>query len=317
MLPDLNRLNLYYHVYSRLSITEAAAALHITPSAVSQQIKKLEKEIGAPLFTRLHKRLVPTPAGKRLFTLVAEMITGLKEGLDGLNEGHKVPSGLLRIGAPVTFGSIYLPHVIATYRNRFPKVRFDLELGPPSVLMPKVEAGDLDVALVDTFPMRGRYYGDVENFSMTPVIEEEVVLACSKRYNEGTLQNDHTRANLIDKAYISQQPHAGALNNWFKHHFGKGAQALSIVLTVPSHQAVVSAVRHHVGLGIIVSHLAVEEIRSGSIVVIKPNAGQAVNRILIVQLSDKVPTLTEKSFLSHFQAAVQKSKTLRQRNLSL
>lgn len=317
MLPDLNRLNLFYHVYSRLSITEAARTLHITPSAVSQQIKKLETEIGASLFTRLHKRLVPTPAGKRLFTLVATMLTGLMDGLDGLNEGHKEPSGILRIGSPVAFGSIYLPHVVATYRNRYAKVRFELELGSPSELIPKVESGDLDFALVDTFPMGGSYYGNFEIFNISPVIEEKVVMACSRQYNERILRNDHTYESLVDKAYISQQPHAGALNNWFRHHFNKRAQRLDIVLTVPGHQAVVSAVKHHVGLGIIVSHLVWEEIRSGSIVVIKTDAGPAVNRILIVQLLDKKPTLTEKSFLAHFQAVIKKSKTLRQLNLSL
>lgn len=316
MLPDLNRLKLYYHVFARLSITETADALHVTPSAVSQQIKKLEVEIGAPLFTRMHKRLVPTPTGKRLFRLVSTMINGLQEGLDSLNEGRQEPSGILRIGAPMEFGSIYLPHAVSTYRNRYTRVRFDLELGRPSDLMPKVESGDLDFAFVDSFPMRGPYYGDVGNFSITPVIEEEVVLACSKQYDQERLEADHTYANLVDKSYISQQSNARALNNWFRHHFGKRIQKLNIVLTVANHQAVVSAVRHHVGLGIIVSHLVGSEIQSGSIMVVKPSARQAVNQISIVQLLDKVPTLTEKSFLTHFQTIIQKSNTLKQLNLT-
>ena len=317
MLPDLNRLRLFYHVHSRQSITQAAEKLHITPSAVSQQVKKLETEIKAPLFTRLHKRLVPTPAGKRLFNLVAPLIDGLKDGMHAMEKGRKEPSGLLRIGAPVEFGSIYFPHVISTYRNHNKKVAFDLELGRPSFLMPKVESGDLDFAFVDTFPTKGQYYGDYGKFSIKPVIEEQVVLACSKHYNQKTLLNNHDFDNLIGKSYISQQHNARALNNWFRHHFGKTPNTLDIVLTVANHQAVLSAVRHHVGLGIIVSHLVWKEIRSGSIVVIKGSAKQAVNRISTVQLLDKVPTLTEKSFLAHFHHIVQQSKTLKRLNLSI
>ena len=130
--------------------------MHITPSAVSQQIKKLEMEIGTLLFTRLHKRLVPTPAGKRLYRLTAHLIDSLQDGMEVFNEGRNEPSGILRMGSPVEFGSIYLPHVISTYRNRYPKVSFDLELGRPSDLVPKVESGDLDFALVDTFPTKGQ-----------------------------------------------------------------------------------------------------------------------------------------------------------------
>lgn len=315
MLPDLNRLHLFYHVHSRLSVTKAAEELHITPSAVSQQIKKLESEIGTQLFTRLHKRLVPTPAGKRLYRLAAHLIDSLRDGMEVFNEGHNEPSGMLKIGAPVEFGSIYLPHVISTYRNRYPKVSFGLELGRPSDMIPKVESGDLDFALVDTFPTKGQYHGDFGNFSITPAIEEEVVLACSKTYNYNVLENNHTYENLIDKSFISQQHSARALNNWFRHHFGKAAGKLNTVLTVANHQAVVAAVRHHVGLGIIVSHLVWEEIRSGVIVVINKSAKQAVNRISIVELLDKVVPRTEKSFLAHFKYSLQNSETLKQLKL--
>jgi len=164
---------------------------------------------------------------------------------------------------------------------------------------------------VDTFPARAQLESDFGNFSATPVIEEEVVLACSKKYDESCLKHDHSFDNLADKSFISQQQDARALNNWFRHHFGKTAPHLQLVLTVASHQAVVSAVSHHLGLGIIVSHLVGKEIRSGDIVVIRQDAVQAINRIAIVQLQDKIPTLSEKSFVAHFRQAARQSKTLK------
>ena len=315
MLPDLNRLYVFFHVYSRLSIKAAAERLHITSPAVSQHIKKLEAELKAPLFTRLHKRLVPTPAGTRLFGCVEPMIKGLQAGMETFDTARNEPSGVLRIGAPVEFGSIYLPHVMSSYRRRYPSVTFELVLGRPSFLLPAVSAGDLDFALVDTFPTRKQYSGDVGHLSITPVIEEAVVLACSGVYNGERLGNDHTFGRLAGQSYISQQQDARALNNWFRYHFGKAAPQLEIVLTVASHQAVLSAVRHHMGLGIIVSHLVPDEIQSGAIVVVRDGKPQATNKISIVQLLDKVPTLTEKSFLDHFNQRIRNSKTLRLFNL--
>lgn len=315
MQPDLNRLRIFSHVHSHLSITDAADDLHITPSAVSQQLKKLEAELKTQLFTRLHKRLVPTPAGKRLFALVQPLLNELQEGIVSLEQERTEPTGLLKIGSPVEFGSIYLPRVMASFREKYEKVTFDLLLGRPSDLLPKVNSGDLDFAFIDTFPTRQQHYSDYGNFSITPVIEEEVVLACSKQFFENRLNGDISYTNLANSIFVSQQHDARALNNWFMHHFGKSVTRLEIALTVASHQAVVSSVRNHLGLGIIVTHLVWKEIQSGNIVVIKDTDKQAINRISTVQLQDKIPTISEKAFLSHFYSAAKNSKTLRRFNL--
>ena len=315
MLPDLNRLNVFYQVYAHLSITEAAERLHITPSAVSQQLKKLESEIKTPLFTRMHKRLVPTPNGKRLFGILEPLLESLKDGLQAMEKGRAEPSGVLKIGAPMEFGSIFLPHVFSSYRDRYANVTFNLELGGPASLLPKVDSGELNFAFVDTFPAPAQLTSDFENFISIPVIEEEVVLACSKKYDKSCLRHDHSFDNLADKSYISHQQHARALNNWFRHHFEKKVRHLRLVLTVASHQAVVSAVRHHMGLGIIVSHLVEKEIRSGDIVVIRKDAVQAANTIAMVQLKNKIPTLTEKSFMTHFRRVAGQSETLKRKVL--
>ena len=315
MLPDFNRLKIFYHVHSCLSISGAAEMLHLTPSAVSQQIKRLESEVKTPLFTRLHKNLVPTQAGKRLYKIVEPLVSSLIDGMDVWEADLTEPYGKLKIGAPVEFGSIYLPHVISIFRTKYPKVTFEVDLGRPSFLLPKVRSGELDFAFADTFPTKEQIYEDHGHFSNKPVIEEEVILACSKRYNEKDMADDHSFNNLVHKSFISQQHDGRGLNNWFRHHFKKTAPRLNIVLTVANHQAVVSSVRHHVGLGIIVPHLIEKEIKTGSIVVIRCTAKQAVNRVSLVQLLDKVPTLTEKRFLITFDGIVQRSKTLRRLNL--
>ena len=178
-----------------------------------------------------------------------------------------------------------------------------------------VHSGGLDFALVDTFPTRPQNYNDFANFSIRPIIAEQIVLACFRKYNRLFLKDDHTYDNLLGQSLISQQQNARALNNWFQHHFGRGVPRLDLVLTVANRQAVIQGIRHHLGLGIIVSHLAWKEIRLGAIVIVRDTAPQVVNRISIVQFLDKMPSLTEKSSLNHFQKALENSRILKKRKL--
>jgi DNA-binding transcriptional LysR family regulator len=134
-LPDFNRLKVFYHIYSSQSIVAAANGMHITRSAVSQHLKKLEDEIKIQLFVRRHKRLVPTLAADRLYAIVKPFITELQSGLQVIKRARVRPSGLLRVGAPVEFGKAYLPRFFASFRKRYPEVNFYLELGDPDILL--------------------------------------------------------------------------------------------------------------------------------------------------------------------------------------
>ena len=306
MLPDFNRLKIFCLIYATRRVVAAAGKLNITPSAVSQQLKKLEFEIKAPLFTRLHKKLVPTMEADRLFDLVNPFMQDLEAGLGTINQARIRPSGLLRIGAPEEFGKAYFPGVFASFREAYPDVTFTLTLGDPSILLPMVGGGELDFALVDVFLTQSGIHGDLGIFSIEPIIDEEVILACSKEYCEAVLNKDYSYKSLMAGTFITYQQAASELHSWFKHHFRKSAIHPNIVTTVDSIMAVISCIRHHMGMGIITSHLVGEEIRAGEIVPITTGRKEIINRISLVQLQDKIPSLTEKTFQKHFKAAMGK-----------
>ena len=109
MLPDLNRIKVFYFIFASKSVALAASELNITASAVSQSLTKLEAELHVPLFTRLHRKLVPTSAGKALFSIVSPFIRDLEEGIGKILQAKQVPSGMLSIGSPIEFGKSYFP----------------------------------------------------------------------------------------------------------------------------------------------------------------------------------------------------------------
>jgi DNA-binding transcriptional LysR family regulator len=301
MLPDFNRLKIFYYIYSCKSNAEAARKLYITQSAVSQQLRKLEAEIKSPLFTRLHKRLVPTSAGERLFQILQPFLTELEAGVRNIKKARKVPSGLLRIGAPVEFGRQYMANLFAPFRVKYPDVNLFLKLGDPEVLMPLVEEGTLDFAYVDVFSNAAQFFNRLRSFDIEPLIEEEVILACSREYYTERIGGDHSLGNLMSQDFIAYQQNAHAIQSWFNYTFGRTLRVVNAVLTVDSLMAVVSAIRNHLGLGVIVSHFVSEEIDRGDIVPIFISGKKVVNHISLIQLADKKPNMTEKAFQGHIR----------------
>ncbi|MBW2193812.1 MAG: LysR family transcriptional regulator [Deltaproteobacteria bacterium] len=311
MLPDFNRLKVFYYIFSGKSIVAATEELHITPSAISQHLRKLESEIKTPLFTRLHKKLVPTAAGEKLFAIVKPFMNELESGIGTIRQPLENPSGHLKIGAPIEFGKTYFPEICAAFRKKYPDVTFFIKLEEPAPLLSMIGEGQLDFALVDLFFTKQALFGSHTIYSIEPLIEEELILACSKDYYDTEVRADHAFENLITKDFIADEHRALALRSWFKHHFKKSSVKLHIVMTVESHQAVISGVKKGMGIGVVASHLVLEEINRRSIVPITTGKKEVINHISLVQLQDKIPTLTEKTFQTHFKKEILSTEVLK------
>ena len=87
-------------VADRRSFTAAASALHISPSAISQIIKQLERRLGVALLTRTTRSMSLTEAGRRFLAEAGPAIDRILVAMDDLGTYAKTPSGLLRINLP-------------------------------------------------------------------------------------------------------------------------------------------------------------------------------------------------------------------------
>ncbi len=307
MLPDFNRIKVFYYIYHCRSVAQAAKELNISASAVSQSLAKLEGELNVPLFTRLHRKLVPTWGGEQLFHIVSPFVQDLETGIHKITRARDVPSGMLRIGSPIEFGKSYFPKVFALFRQQYPEVVFSMTLGDPSEIFSMISTGELDFGLVDIFLTREQVSGDLGHFSIEPLIDEEVILACSKTYYQREIKGDHSFENLVTKEFISYRKTSLTLRNWFKHHFNRFSIELNRVMTVDSHQAVINGILHHLGMGVIAGHIVAGELDSGEIIPVHTRQKDVINKISLVQLQDKIPSLTEKTFIRFIKNDIQES----------
>ncbi len=139
----------FYHTARTGSFTKAAHRVFRTQSALSQQVKALEKELGCLLFERIGKRrLRLTLAGEKLLRFAEDLLErqeALKEELETA-AGQK--TGRLRIAAPFTTLYHLLPHPLKKYVEAFPDVRLTLLDNPQTKVIDLVKNGDVDFGVV-------------------------------------------------------------------------------------------------------------------------------------------------------------------------
>lgn len=141
-LPPLTELRAFEAAARNLSFKQAAAELGVTPTAVSHQIKLLERHCGRPLFRRRPRPLALTPAGQELFPALRESfnkIAGAWSSLQSERGGRP-----LRITATNAFAARWLVPRAPFWRATHPSIKLDI-VGTDTVL--SLEAGEVDVAV--------------------------------------------------------------------------------------------------------------------------------------------------------------------------
>lgn len=293
---DLNKLKIFAAILESGGVSMAAQVLHVTPSAVSQTLTQLEDELGFRLFQRISKKLYPTEQAKQLYTVFQKCSNEIKVCLDGIDSKKSEPSGTLRIGAPPEYGSRQLVDVASEF-FKYQHARFELELGLPDHLLNKVLNQELDFAFCDGGPYLKKYSKLVVHQT---VFKEEAVLVCSKDFFHKEVKGNFSFEHLSSLPHSDYRPDRKVINLWYDYHFGKVPASLDLRLSASQVNAMIQAALVGIGLVFIPSHLIEAELKSKKLLEIPTKKSVYINPIVLVQKSDKVPSLLEKKFISKF-----------------
>jgi DNA-binding transcriptional LysR family regulator len=143
---DTQFLNTFVIVADRGSMAAAARELNITPAAVSQQIRTLERELGAPLIARAGRTVSVTEEGARILERARDLLRDVADLRSVAND--KALSGELRLGACPTALAGMLPDILVRMVQQFPQINVFIKPGYSADLYRAVEAGDVDAAIV-------------------------------------------------------------------------------------------------------------------------------------------------------------------------
>jgi DNA-binding transcriptional LysR family regulator len=139
-------LNTFITVADHGSMAAAARLLNITPAAVAQQIRTLEREIGTTLIARVGRTVSVTEEGSRILQRSRDVLRNVADLRSVANESGV--SGELRLGACPTALAGMLPDVLARMVETFPRINVFIKPGYSVDLYNDVERGDLDAAVV-------------------------------------------------------------------------------------------------------------------------------------------------------------------------
>jgi DNA-binding transcriptional LysR family regulator len=149
---DVRRLRVLREVIARGSFSAAAESLHLSQSAVSQQIGVLEREVGIPLLERTSDGPKLTSAGEALMEHGDAVICRLEEAEREIAQIAGLEGGRIRLVSFPTANATLMTPALSLYRHRFPKVELEFNEGEPEEAYPGVKRGDFDVAVVFDYP---------------------------------------------------------------------------------------------------------------------------------------------------------------------
>jgi DNA-binding transcriptional LysR family regulator len=163
------------------SYTAAGRELGMSKAMVSKHVQKLEAALGAQLLLRSTRRVGLTEAGASYRDRMREVVEEIREAEEEIGKLGSEPRGVLRLVAPISFGSFHIARAIADYRRRHPHVSIDMTLADR---LPNMVEEGLDLAI---------FAGTLEDSSLVArrLAEARVVVCGSPAYFEQRGRPEH------------------------------------------------------------------------------------------------------------------------------
>jgi LysR family transcriptional regulator, hydrogen peroxide-inducible genes activator len=154
---ELHQLRYFSAVAETGSFTKGALREHVSQPSLSQQISKLEGEVGTELFVRLGHATKLTPAGKVLLPKAKSILNQIGQAVNEMQIVAKVETGSVTIGTVSTAGPYLLPKVMQSFRRKHPWVHLQVVEGRPPELLVLLRNAEADMVIVQ-HPVQGKEF---------------------------------------------------------------------------------------------------------------------------------------------------------------
>jgi DNA-binding transcriptional LysR family regulator len=145
---DLNQARYFLTIVANDSFTRAADELGISQPALTKSIRKLEAELGGPLFYREGKRLLLSELGELVRPRFAAAIEGLQAAADIADSYRLLRKAPLKVGVMSTIGPLRLSPFLAMFESKHPGVELELYIGDLEVTWRRLEQSEVDLAIM-------------------------------------------------------------------------------------------------------------------------------------------------------------------------
>jgi len=197
---DLQQLRYVIALSQELNFVKAAGRVHVTQPTLSQQLKKLENELGVLLFERAAKGVRLTDAGRRFLPYAVQVMDHLEMGIQEIQQESGQIAGRIRFAAIPTIGPYVLPAIIPVLRKEAPKLILEIYDKTTSDLLEALRTGQIDLGLL-SLPI------DDAGLATRLIGEEEFFLAISKTHVLAKKRSVSLKELNDEKLLILQEGH--------------------------------------------------------------------------------------------------------------
>ncbi|MDJ0994898.1 MAG: LysR family transcriptional regulator [Dinoroseobacter sp.] len=226
------------------SFALAADELHVTQSALSRRIKKLEDSLGAPLLDRTTRSVAVSTLGKEFLPKAKRIIEDYNRSLDDMSELVKVRKGIISFSCNMTLSDTLLPEIIDTFKATYPNIRIRVHEDSSPQALERVISGQSEMA----FAQLGEPHPELD---FEKLIDDRFVIAC---------HNSHPLAQAIsttweevkDQHFILLRSESGT-RKILQRHLGSLYDTLSNDMQVGHFHSQLSLVGRGIGIAAIPS----------------------------------------------------------------
>lgn len=184
------------------TLTKAAATLHLTQSALSHQLKELEKELGVDVFNRNGKKLHLSEQGYRFLRSSEKILAELKSLEEDINNYKNGQTSKLSISMQCYTAYHWLPGIIKYYKSRWPDINIQIMSEATSRPLEYLMNGDLDIGIIRTQMVNTKIrYEPIFNDRLTAIISKDHPLAKKDIIEIADFQDQELILPLYDPSY--------------------------------------------------------------------------------------------------------------------
>lgn len=267
---ELTQLEFFVTVVEEGSFSKAAERVYRTQPAVSIAIRRLEEEVGAPLFERSQKTPALTEAGELIYDYAKRILALRNQAREVVSELCSLQRGRVRIGANESTSLYLLPQLILQYRERHPNIKLEIYRHVSERLPREVLDRNLDFALMAFEPADS----DLESF---PILRDELILIMHPKHRLAG-RDSVTVKELGKESFLAHNVKTASRDKVIEV-FSKHQTPLNISLELATVETIKRFVQLKIGLAFVPRMCVREELDRGALTTV-PVSGLSYFRTL-------------------------------------
>ncbi|MCK9188825.1 LysR family transcriptional regulator [Acidithiobacillus sp.] len=294
----LHQMKIFTTLARHLNMTRAAETLHMTPAALSIQIKQLSEAVGAPLHEQIGKRLFLTATGRLVDAACRDVFERLEKLSIEMAGDQGLDRGSLKLSI-ITTAKYFAPRLLGAFCKQHPGIEISLDVDNRNHILERLKQNLDDLYIMGQVP---------ENLNVIaqPFMENPLVVLAPADHPL-TRERDIDPARLADEPFIAREPGSGT-RLAAERFFEKQGVRLKVRMTLGSNEAVKQTVAGGLGLAVLSQHTLALDVASGAFAVLDVRGFPLLRQWYAVYPMGKQLSAVTEAFLEYIATEGASSK---------